>query len=130
MPAERVPDGRKDGSNLVFGAVVEAVSRQRLAPGTKLPEENLAQIFNVSRAHVRAALSRLKMRGLVQMEPNRTAQIAEPSVQEVRQLFSVRRWMEPELAADVAENLDKAGEALIKAHVDKEQAARDVGDRT
>ncbi|WP_223478879.1 GntR family transcriptional regulator [Oricola indica] len=119
----------RDGANAVYGGILEAISRQRLAPGTKLPEEGLSQVFGVSRAQVRSALANLRQRGLVQMEPNKTAQISEPSASEVLELFSVRSWLEPELAAEVARNLTDEQDAMLKGHLQKEQAARDAGDR-
>lgn len=118
-----------DGALAVFEGILEAISRQRLPPGKKLPEEGLAQIFGVSRAQVRTALGRLKIRGLVQMEPNRSAQIAEPSVDEVVALFNVRKWIEPELAAEIAETVTGDQIKSLTAHLDREQAARDSGDR-
>lgn len=119
----------KGGAELVFQGIQEAVARQRLPPGTKLPEEGLSEIFGVSRAQVRSALARLKLRGLVELEPNRTAQIAAPSVEEVRSIFAIRSWIEPEIAANVASTLDKDAEAKLKDHLNREQAARDSGDR-
>lgn len=119
----------RDGANAVYGGILEAISRQRLAPGTKLPEEGLSQIFGVSRAQVRSALANLRQRGLVQMEPNKTAQISEPSASEVLELFSVRSWLEPELAAEIAVSLTDEQEAMLREHLEKEQAARDTGDR-
>src|SRR4051794_2413156 len=86
--------GPGNGADLLFSGMLEAISRQRLPPRTKLPEEGLAQIFNVSRAQVRNALSRLQLRGLVEMEPNRTAQIAAPSTAETRAIFDMRLWIE------------------------------------
>lgn len=118
-----------EGADAVFTGILEAVSRQRLAPGKKLPEEGLAQIFSVSRAQVRSALAKLKIRGLVQMEPNRTAQIAEPSVPDVVALFNVRRWIEPEIAAEVAQTISAKELAALRAQLDLEQAARDNDDR-
>lgn len=119
----------QDGAAVVFDGVLAAISRQRLAPGMKLPEESIAQIFGVSRAQVRTALSRLRLRGMVQMEPNKTAQVAEPSIEEVRALFEVRFWVEPEVAADVARELTDEGLSKLKSHLDQEQTARDAGDR-
>ena len=127
--ADRGLEGRSRGADAVFDGVLDAVARQRLPPGTKLGEENLAQIFTVSRAQVRAALSRLKGRGLVDMEPNRTAAIASPSVLEVRSIFALRRWIEPELVAEVAQSLNRHGEAMLREHLEREQAARDTADR-
>ena len=121
--------GSGNGADVLFQGMLEAISRQRLPPGTKLPEEGLAQIFNVSRAQVRNALSRLQLRGLVEMEPNRTAQIAAPSTEETRAIFDLRLWIEPEIAAEVAMKLDAKGEAVLKDHLSQDKAARESADR-
>jgi DNA-binding GntR family transcriptional regulator len=121
--------GPGNGADLLFHGMLEAISRQRLPPRTKLPEEGLAQIFNVSRAQVRSALSRLQLRGLVEMEPNRTAQIAAPSTEETRAIFDVRLWIEPEIAAEVAMKLDAKGAAVLNKHLAQDKAAREAGDR-
>jgi len=125
MPVKKVIDG----ATAVHDGVLKAISLQRLAPGTRLPEENLARIFAVGRGPVRSALARLKQRGLVRMEPNRSAEIATYSVAEVHGLFDVRRWIEPEVAADVAHILTPSQLTHLKSHLDDEQAARDAGDR-
>lgn len=118
-----------NGAEFVYQGILQAISRQRLPPRTKLPEERLAQIFEANRAQVRSALSRLQTRGLVEMEPNRTAQIAAPSVAETRALFDVRLWIEPEIAAEVAMKLDSRGEKVLKNHLAEDRAARDAGNR-
>ncbi len=127
--ADGAEETARNGADAVFGGVLEAIARQRLPPGTKLREENLAQIFAVSRAQVRSALSRLKQRGLVHMEPNRIAAIASPSVLEVRSIFALRRWIEPQVVVEVAQTLSRPGEAMLRDHLEREQAARDKGER-
>lgn len=129
FPFPAISKAALNGADAVFRGVLEAISRQRLAPGTKLQEENLAQIFDVSRAQVRTALSRLKQRGLVEMQPKHTAAVARPSVAEVRNIFALRRWIEPEIASEVAGKFTKKDEAALKAHLDQEQSARQNGDR-
>lgn len=129
FPFPAVSNATLSGADAVFRGVLEAISRQRLVPGTKLQEENLAQIFTVSRAQVRTALLRLKQRGLVEMKPKHTAAVARPSVEEVRSIFALRRWIEPEIASEVAGKFAKKHELALKAHLDQEQSARERGDR-
>lgn len=59
-------------------------------PGTKLSEQKLADIFQVSRTLVRQALSQLSRDRLVILERARGAFVAMPSVDEARQVFEVR----------------------------------------
>ena len=78
----------------IYDAVHDAVLDQRLAPGTKLTEARLAELFGVSRTIVRVALLRLAHDHIVKLSPNRGARIASPTVAETRQLFEARRLVE------------------------------------
>src|SRR5260370_3232896 len=79
----------------VFNAILDAVLDHRLAPGTKLTERELTEIFGASRGAVRAALSRLGHSLLVEQRPNRGAVIANPSLPHTRHLFEARPFLTP-----------------------------------
>lgn len=49
--------------DIVYAHIFDAILEQRLAPGTKLSEEALGEIFGVSRTIIRRALSRLAHEG-------------------------------------------------------------------
>ena len=70
-------------------------------PGTKLAEQKIADIFSVSRTLVRQALNQLSRDRLVTLEPARGACVAEPSVEEARQVFEVRSMLEAAMIAAV-----------------------------
>lgn len=54
---------------IVYAHIFDAILEQRLAPGTKLSEEALGEIFGVSRTIIRRALSRLaELREMVVQE--------------------------------------------------------------
>src|SRR5882672_12234424 len=74
----------------VTGAIVE----RRLMPGTKLAEQKIADVFKVSRTLVRQALMQLSRDKLITLEPARGARVAEPSVDEARQVFEARNMLE------------------------------------
>jgi DNA-binding GntR family transcriptional regulator len=81
------------------GRIVDAITtaiveRVRLMPGTKLAEQQIADIFKVSRTLVRQALNQLSRDHLVTLEPARGAFVAQPSVDEARQVFEVRKMLE------------------------------------
>lgn len=71
-----------------------AVSAGDLPPGTKLPEEALAESFPASRAQVRAALQRLGYEGVLDLQKNRGAFVASPTVKEAKDIFEARRVIE------------------------------------
>ncbi len=80
----------------------DAIVERRLAPGTKLSESDVGDLFKVSRTLVRAALQALAYEGLVTVEKNRGAFVAHPSPQEARQIFATRRLIEPGLLSAAA----------------------------
>jgi len=92
-------------------------------PGTKLAEQKLADIFKVSRTIVRQALNRLSRDKLVTLEPARGAHVAEPSVEEARQVFEVRHMLESALVRRLAARITPEQVAQLRAHLMEEQAA-------
>ena len=71
-----------------------AILEHRLAPGAKLTEAQLCEVFEVKRGTVRQALAQLAGERLVDLEPNRGAFVASPSLQEVHEVFEMRRIIE------------------------------------
>src|SRR3954454_13915269 len=63
-------------------SITTAIVERRLMPGTKLAEQQIADIFKVSRTHVRQALNQRTRDKLITLEPARGARVAEPSVEE------------------------------------------------
>ena len=55
-------------------------TQHRIAPGTKLGEDELAEIYGVSRTVVRASLQSLSHLKLVDIRRNKGAKVASPSL--------------------------------------------------
>ncbi|AWK89813.1 GntR family transcriptional regulator (plasmid) [Azospirillum thermophilum] len=115
----------------IVQSVVDAIADRRLPPGTKLTEERLAQIFGVSRARIRTALSALAQIGVVELRPNRGAFVARPSAREAREVFEARRIVERGLLDRLAGAgpLPADAVARLRAHLAKEKAAAAADDR-
>ncbi len=127
--AEAEPSATQRIVESITGAIVE----RRLMPGTKLAEQKIADIFKVSRTLVRQALNQLSRDKLITLEPARGARVAEPSVEEARQVFEVRQMIESALIRRAATALTRAQIAELRAHLRDEQAAvqrTDVSGRT
>ena len=59
--------------------IIDAVLAQKLAPGTRLGEQQLALLFDCSRTIVREALTRLAARGIVTVSARRGWYLIAPS---------------------------------------------------
>lgn len=105
-----------------------SIAEKRLRPGTRLKEEELAEIFDVSRARVRQALSVLEGDGLVTIVPNRGAFVAEPTVEDARDVFHFRKQVEERVIKRVVERITDDGIRRLVAHLAEERAAHARGD--
>ena len=114
-------------------SITNAIVERRLMPGTKLSEQKIADIFQVSRTLVRQALNQLSRDRLVVLEPARGAHVATPSVDEARQVFEVRQILEAALTRRLCAVITDVQVAELRRHLRAEQAAvarTDVSGRT
>jgi DNA-binding GntR family transcriptional regulator len=117
----------------MFNAVIQAVAERRLAPGVKLVEEQLAEVFKLNRARIRKVLLILSQRRIVHLEPNRGAFVARPSAKETRDVFQARRLLEKEVVRLVSELPQTDRQSLaasLKAHLVAEHQAVEAKDRS
>jgi DNA-binding GntR family transcriptional regulator len=118
----------------ISARIVEAVMAQKLAPGSRLGEQQLAMLFDCSRTIVREALTRLAARGIVTVSARRGWFVIEPSQDEAREAFEARRVIELGLIRSAgAGKLAKSALRQLKVHLQREKAAlkeSDVGNRS
>jgi DNA-binding GntR family transcriptional regulator len=117
----------------IVASITGAIVERRLMPGTKLVEQQIADVFSVSRTVVRQALNRLSRDRLVTLEPARGAFVAMPGIDEARQVFEVRRLVEGGMVRQLAGRITDAQVALLRVHLRDERQAvakSDVSGRT
>lgn len=114
----------------VYGRIRSAILERKLRPGTRLKEEQLAEVFEVSRARVRQALVALKRDGLVSIQPNRGAAVAKPTIEDAQDVFYARRVVEPRLVERLCAVRTPEMVRHLRAHVEEERVARRAGDST
>lgn len=115
-------------ADLAYQVLRQAIIEQALAPGAKLPEDELGSHFGMSRTLARATLSRLQAEGLVETVHKRTATVARPTLEEARDVFEVRRTLERQVVERVCERWTPSFGAELEGLVRQEEAARDQGD--
>jgi GntR family transcriptional regulator, rspAB operon transcriptional repressor len=79
----------------VYEAIETAIVRCELGPGTVLGDRQLAEVLGVSRTPVRDALHRLESSGLVERRGRMGWMVSTFALQDVRELFELRRIFEP-----------------------------------
>lgn len=110
-------------------AISTAIHEHRLAPGTKLGEGELAQIYGVSRTVIRAALQSLAHGQLVDIQRNRGAFVAHPSIRDAREVFEARELLEPRTARRAAQLCTPEDITRLNRHIANEHAALAAGDQ-
>jgi DNA-binding GntR family transcriptional regulator len=108
----------------IYERILAAIAEHRLPPGMQLIEDRLAKIFDVSRTKIREAIGRLVHDRIAINIPNRGAFVASPSADEAREVFAVRRLIEPEVVRLVCESAGPRQIGALRTHVAKEARTR------
>jgi len=117
----------------IVDSITTAIVERRLMPGTRLVEQQIADVFEVSRTVVRQALNQLGRDRLVTLEPARGAFVSTPSIDEARQVFQVRRLIEGGMVRQLAAQITDKQVEQLRLHLrDERQAVSrvDVSGRT
>ena len=90
-----VKANKKSLSNMVYRDLKEKILKNKLLPGDKLIEMEIASKLDVSRTPVREALKKLEKDGLVTSFPRKSYIVSKISVKEAKNLYIVRKSLEP-----------------------------------
>ncbi|MFZ0044109.1 MAG: GntR family transcriptional regulator [Solirubrobacteraceae bacterium] len=121
LAALRPAGGHRTLAERAFSTLHEAVVTGVLAPGERLPIEELAEVMEMSPMPIREALRLLDSVGLVENIPHRGARVTELSIDDLREVYEARLALEPLAVRHAAERFDaedarRAG-ALLAEHV-------------
>lgn len=105
-----------------------AILEHRLAPGTKLGEDRLANIFGTSRPRVREVLARLANEQVVELIPQRGAFVAKPTIEQAHDVFEARQLIEPGILQRLVATLDASKLQRLHSHLEQETQARERKD--
>lgn len=102
----------------------DRIAAGELSPGTKLSEEALGRALGVSRNTLREAFTMLGSEHIITRIPNRGVFVARPSAEDIREIYRVRRYLEPAaLSWSAADGLGRLDEIVAAA-----RAAKAAGD--
>src|SRR5579859_6103127 len=121
LSALRPAGGHRTLAERAFASLHEAVVTGVLAPGERLPIEELAEVLEMSPMPIREALRLLDSVGLVENVPHRGARVTELSIDDLREVYEARLALEPLAVRHAAENFTDEDAALarerLEAHV-------------
>lgn len=91
---DRAREDNATAQEVVLSAVREAILTSVLAPGARLRQEELADLFGTSRIPVREALRALEYEGLVTSEPHRGFTVTSLDADDVEEVYDLRILLE------------------------------------
>jgi DNA-binding GntR family transcriptional regulator len=120
---EKRAESKRSRAEVAYLSLRRAIIEQALEPGTKLPENEIGSVFEMSRTLVREVLTNLKNDGLVDIEKMRSATIARPSLTEAHEVFRVRKCLEREVVRQICQRWNNKMETALDKHIKLENAA-------
>jgi len=103
----------------VHDALFEAILRGRIAPGSHLAEQPIADRLGVSRIGVREAVRELSRGGLAEIVPNRGGFTATFAPDDIEEIFSLRAALERIAVRLVAKDASRTDLARLEDVVDE-----------
>jgi len=100
----------------------------RLEPGQDLNSVDLSRRFDTSRTPVREALMLLEQEGLVEMKARRRPRVAAPSLQDIRDIYQVRKQLLSMLAGLLVDRADDEELGELRTRVERMRKLADAGD--
>jgi DNA-binding GntR family transcriptional regulator len=100
-------------SDRAYATLLDEIQSGLLAPGAVLAEVEQAKRLGVSRTPLREALGRLAADGLVAQQSQRVTVVTDVDVDDIRELFELRRALEETAARLAAQRGDAAAFAQL-----------------
>lgn len=120
---------KKSRDVVIYEQVFDALLEQKLAPGTRLSEDKLGQLFGVSRTIIRKVLQRLEYEGVVEIHRNRGASVASATKDQVKQVFAARRTIELAVVEQACAHINEAQIETLRNIIDEEKKAVERDDK-
>jgi DNA-binding GntR family transcriptional regulator len=99
----------------VADSIREAILSGRLKGGDRLIEDDLAEDLKVSRGPIRQAIFRLEQEGLVVHETHRGATVAQVSIEDAAEIYTLRQALEGLAIRSACQNANETDLAPLEA---------------
>lgn len=99
---------------MIYEKLYQDILDEKIKPGVRLHERELAEKMGVSRTPIREALFLLEANGLVKRYPKLGIVVSELTLRDVIEAFQIREFIEPPATAIAAKVLGEREEELRK----------------
>ncbi|MBS1881743.1 MAG: GntR family transcriptional regulator [Actinobacteria bacterium] len=112
-----------EAADVAYREIRQWIAGDVYAPGSRLPEGQLASSLGFSRTPIRSALVRLSVEGLVELIPKRGAFVAKWALEDIEEIFDLRVALESYAAALAARKIGAEEIERLKALAAQMEAA-------
>lgn len=113
---------------VIYDAILSAYVTGQLPPGTRLPEQQIGEIFGVSRERARKVLHRLAHERWLELAPNRGAVVPRARMEDAREVIQARVVIEAGIIDQLLEQPRLIDGGILHRHLAEEENARLDGD--
>ncbi|NVN10836.1 MULTISPECIES: GntR family transcriptional regulator [Nguyenibacter] len=112
----------------IANRIRDAILERRLPPGSKLPEEHLAETFATTRARVRRVLLALSREHIIVLQPARGASVARPTPEDAMHILAARRVLEIGTVEHPCRKLTDEAYETLRATIERERESHRQND--
>ncbi|AKG43792.1 GntR family transcriptional regulator [Streptomyces xiamenensis] len=125
--ADRTLRGDAGGADAVTSELRRLVVEGVYPPGHRLVQDELADRFGVSRIPLREAMRTLISEGLLRSTPGRGTFVTVLDLEEIDEVYNLRRLIEPSFAEHVAERVSRRDISRFEEMVDRMDRVAETG---
>ena len=115
--------------DFAYSTIREAILLGELKAGERILLKDLEATYRISRTPIRQALRRLAERGYVTLQPHSSMRVRPLSLEEVNELYSLRKAIEPLAVAEGIRGADHSVMALLDSLLGEMHVATEKEDR-
>ncbi|MFT5351670.1 MAG: DNA-binding GntR family transcriptional regulator [Planctomycetota bacterium] len=112
----------------VYASLRKELFQGNFSSGQRITEQEIAESLGVSRTPVREALNLFRKQGILEQSHGGAYVFSSPSIQQVEDVFEIRRALEPLAARKVVKNCTEADIQKLKYLIAKERELLDEED--
>ena len=127
MSLKKIPQ-KQSLRDEAYASLRKALFQGVFKPNQKITEYEIADALGVSRTPVREALNLFRSQGILRQERGGSYVFTLPSLEQIEEIFEIRRVLEPLAAKKVIGNCTETDIDRLEAIVNKEREALDIKD--
>lgn len=112
-------------SGQVAGLIRRDIQSGVLRPGARLRQREIAERFKISTTPVREAFQALQAEGFLRAHPHRGAIVVEPSADDIREAYAIRKALEGLAVAEAIRHITSEDRKFLQALLDRMEEAQE-----